>query len=210
LVSLYVIQGGSSRCKIGISKDPKGRIARLQIGSPTKLKLAATYTFADRETAVDVEHAVHEHLGLDWKHGEWFDVKPADVDHALVGLGLLEDPAEHEAAIARLAKRGEQDVKRVERQQAAVAERVTEANQVERGIPLDFEESYSEFTEGGTRTSYVSGGKGQMTVGWKRPDRTEPPARITIYKRDRSGGRRSWTVMVGSEEETFWRSKGFA
>jgi hypothetical protein len=74
---------------------------------------------------------------------------------------------------------------------------------------LAYGETRQTVSTDGTHTSFACGGKGRMTVGWKR-DRTPPPARVTLYKRDRSGARRAWTVIKDSDEESWWRSRGFA
>jgi hypothetical protein len=42
-------------------------------------------------------------------------------------------------------------------------------------------------------------------VGFGRRDRSEGPIRVTLRKGDRT-----WIVNEGSEDETYWRSRGFA
>ena len=68
---LYIIQSKQSGAiKIGISKNPKKRLAQLQTGSPFKLKLILII-----ENRADLEKRLHKELSCfrirNYK-GEWF------------------------------------------------------------------------------------------------------------------------------------------
>ena len=69
---VYFIQMGYSFIKIGVSRDPEGRLRNLQTGSAKPLKLIATLPFGDRNEAFIMEKFLHDkfaHLAL---AGEWF------------------------------------------------------------------------------------------------------------------------------------------
>lgn len=71
---LYVIHAaGSTRFKIGISRDPKHRLRNLQVGSPVPLAIISTTKVAS------VEDERHAHRVLaQWRgQGEWFDLGTA-------------------------------------------------------------------------------------------------------------------------------------
>jgi hypothetical protein len=83
---LYVIQDDHGRSKIGISTDPKGRLAQLQTGSPRPLSLAAIYApDCDSLGALRIEDAAKAMLANHRSGGgdEWFDVEPALVSAAI-------------------------------------------------------------------------------------------------------------------------------
>jgi hypothetical protein len=68
---LYVIHAtGSTRFKIGIARDPKGRLATLQVGSSVPLAIVST----TKVTSVDDEHHAHRVLAQWRRQGEWFDL----------------------------------------------------------------------------------------------------------------------------------------
>lgn len=60
----------SGRYKIGISKDPKRRIAKLNTGNPEQLVLVHAYLASD---GVDSERAAHVLFDDNRLKGEWFD-----------------------------------------------------------------------------------------------------------------------------------------
>lgn len=64
---VYFIQAGMS-VKIGWSRDPKKRLAALQTGHRTKLKLMGIVA-----GSMGVESALHEHYAHAHARGEWFN-----------------------------------------------------------------------------------------------------------------------------------------
>jgi Meiotically up-regulated gene 113 len=79
---LYVIHAvGSTRFKLGISRDPKRRLGALQCGSPLPLAIAST----TKVTSVDDERHAHQVLAQWRSQGEWFDLGSAS-DSFLQGI----------------------------------------------------------------------------------------------------------------------------
>lgn len=78
LCYVYVIgrESGADVCKIGITSNPKKRLASLQSGSPHKLSVAHLFAFADRDIARQVEAETHDIMGSGRMSGEWFEVNP--------------------------------------------------------------------------------------------------------------------------------------
>ena len=73
---VYLIKGGDGTYKIGIARDPKNRLQRLQTSASVKLELVATMpTQAMHRT----ESALHAQYADKRKHGEWFALTDADV-----------------------------------------------------------------------------------------------------------------------------------
>lgn len=70
LSSVYVIATDDGLCKIGVSRNPEGRLAQLQTGCPQKLHIAYVCILADR--AYEVEEFAHIALGKKAAGGEWF------------------------------------------------------------------------------------------------------------------------------------------
>lgn len=70
LSSVYVIATDDGLCKIGVSRNPEGRLAQLQTGCPQKLHIAYVCILADR--AYEVEEFAHIALGKKAMGGEWF------------------------------------------------------------------------------------------------------------------------------------------
>jgi Meiotically up-regulated gene 113 len=68
---LYVIHAaGSTRFKLGISRDPKRRLGDLQVGSSVPLVLVST----TKVTSLDDERHAHRVLAQWRSRGEWFDL----------------------------------------------------------------------------------------------------------------------------------------
>ncbi|MEU0119093.1 GIY-YIG nuclease family protein [Streptomyces bobili] len=76
---------GSSIVKIGYSKAPERRLWFLQVGSPAKLSLLATF-----DGGQDLEGALHRHFRACHVRGEWFDLgnDPVEAVRAAVALGV--------------------------------------------------------------------------------------------------------------------------
>jgi hypothetical protein len=72
---VYAIGCGESFVKFGKADDPRARMADLQIGNPTKLRLIAIK--ACQEAAYDTESQIHADLGGANVRGEWFRVDDA-------------------------------------------------------------------------------------------------------------------------------------
>jgi hypothetical protein len=105
---LYVIQGAAGFVKIGVTTDPRARLAALQTGSPYPLAFVAIA--ATPGPGFDIEEAAHALLDSQRAEGEWFRVNPRLAMEAIAvaarGLGqpLLDvslDRAEQILAIAR-------------------------------------------------------------------------------------------------------------
>lgn len=78
---LYVATQDGGPVKIGISKNPEGRVGRLDTSTPGgDVTLVDTIEIADGHSPNLVENHVHEMLDDDRVTGEWFDV---DVDLAV-------------------------------------------------------------------------------------------------------------------------------
>jgi hypothetical protein len=68
---VYFIGGREGPIKIGISCDPQGRCAAMQIGMPDEMVVLAT-TPGNRR----LEKAYHERFGFAHLRGEWFERHP--------------------------------------------------------------------------------------------------------------------------------------
>jgi hypothetical protein len=68
---IYAIKAPNNLIKIGRAKNPKERLASLQIGSPVKLELLACV-----KARWSLEGQLHKLLAAYRSHGEWF--KPHD------------------------------------------------------------------------------------------------------------------------------------
>lgn len=64
---VYFIQAGEGPVKIGWALDPKKRLAELQTGCPSELRLIGTWP-GDRE----LEKSAHQHFAEHRLRGEWF------------------------------------------------------------------------------------------------------------------------------------------
>lgn len=85
---IYIIQARERLVKIGVTTDPRARIASLQTGSPYPLTFAAIT--ATPGTGYDIEADAHLLLQRYQLEGEWFNVSPtvalAAVEAAARGL----------------------------------------------------------------------------------------------------------------------------
>jgi len=69
---IYLIQSlEDGYYKIGVSKHPKKRVAQLQTGNSSELKLIESY---QSEYAHKVERALQRRYSHMKKEGEWFDI----------------------------------------------------------------------------------------------------------------------------------------
>ncbi|MFE4577421.1 GIY-YIG nuclease family protein [Streptomyces chartreusis] len=83
---VYVIGSpGSRNVKIGRSTAPERRLWTIQVGSPVRLVLLATF-----EGGRVLEEALHCYFGAYRKHGEWFELgtDPVEEVRAAVALGV--------------------------------------------------------------------------------------------------------------------------
>lgn len=71
---VYVIQGAPGLVKIGVTTDPRTRLANLQTGSPYPLEFVAIA--ATPGDGYDIEATAHLALGLYQVSGEWFRISP--------------------------------------------------------------------------------------------------------------------------------------
>ncbi len=70
---VYFVEG-AGLVKIGWAKDPKKRLANLQIGSPVKLFLIG---MIETEKALPLEAALHKRFRRHRVYGEWFEFSHA-------------------------------------------------------------------------------------------------------------------------------------
>lgn len=105
---LYAIGiGTGGPVKIGISRDPKARLAQIQTSFPMRLVLIGT-----KASNVAAERAIHQLLGGARVSGEWFKRSP-EVEQFLATLtpavseppSLVDDPELLRAIIAAAAVR---------------------------------------------------------------------------------------------------------
>jgi len=68
---VYFIGAAEGPIKIGMSCDPKGRCANMQVGMPDDMRILAT-TPGNRR----LEKAYHERFGFAHLRGEWFERHP--------------------------------------------------------------------------------------------------------------------------------------
>lgn len=80
--SVYVIRSESGPIKIGISKQPKLRLADIVRGQPFSAELI--YSMNDDEVrATTIERIAHQLLSEACRRGEWFDITPEEAIEAL-------------------------------------------------------------------------------------------------------------------------------
>lgn len=70
MAHVYLIQSGIF-VKIGVTTSVARRLAGLETGNPSKLKVLAIYAF---ENARVVEKALHQKFALSHYRGEWFEL----------------------------------------------------------------------------------------------------------------------------------------
>jgi hypothetical protein len=71
---VYVVTGDHDLVKIGITTNPKARLASLRTGSPFPIDFA--YVATVEGPAIDIEQRAHASLARHRCQGEWFDVVP--------------------------------------------------------------------------------------------------------------------------------------
>jgi hypothetical protein len=67
----FILCKATGRVKCGVAHDPRARLANLQVGSPTPLKLIAEIDGGDAK-----EQLIHRRLERWHIHGEWFHYVP--------------------------------------------------------------------------------------------------------------------------------------
>lgn len=100
IMHVYFIRCGD-HLKIGYAKNPKQRLADLQVGSPLDLTLLGAVKCDD---APGVEFALHRAFAQYRVRGEWFECVPAveaTVDAILNGRSSLIDAITHSEESAR-------------------------------------------------------------------------------------------------------------
>lgn len=63
--------------KVGISSNPRARVASLQTACPFDLVLVREFRFPNREIALQFEDAFHTTQAKHRTRGEWFDLAPS-------------------------------------------------------------------------------------------------------------------------------------
>jgi hypothetical protein len=83
--SVYVIEViGGGWTKVGISENPRRRLADLQNSTPYRLRLVHYSGPVPRSIALEIEFLTHVELSLSYRRrGEWFECSPRE---ALIGL----------------------------------------------------------------------------------------------------------------------------
>src|SRR5947209_5572963 len=71
----FILCQATGRVKCGVASDPRARLAGLQVGSPTSLKL-----IAEIDGDGSKEKLIHRRLDRWHLHGEWFQYVPAVCD----------------------------------------------------------------------------------------------------------------------------------
>lgn len=69
---VYFIQSGNA-VKIGKAIDPERRVAELQTGSPSTLRILAKFICRSSKHALQMESVLHEYCKCWRLRGEWFD-----------------------------------------------------------------------------------------------------------------------------------------
>lgn len=111
---VYVVQGAPGFVKIGVTADPRARLANLQTGSPYHLEFVAIAATRG-DSGYDIEAAAHLALELHRASGEWFRISPrAAVEelaraaqrlgHPLLSVSVAQ--ADTILAVARAAPQG--------------------------------------------------------------------------------------------------------
>lgn len=71
---LYAIGNPNGPVKIGISDNPRGRLAQFQTSCPFPITLLHAEPCESRDIAYADERFLHRHLKENHLYGEWFDV----------------------------------------------------------------------------------------------------------------------------------------
>jgi len=74
---IYVIGTDDNYQKIGFTKDVNKRLATLQTGNPTKLKIHH-FEAVPQDRVRILERKLHKELNHIRLKGEWFDISPQD------------------------------------------------------------------------------------------------------------------------------------
>jgi hypothetical protein len=80
---VYLLQDEQAATKIGISGDPRGRVASLQTGHPEPLRLVKAIRCRTAADARAVERDLHSHFERHRMNGEWFDLSDRQVRRAI-------------------------------------------------------------------------------------------------------------------------------
>ncbi|MFW2380926.1 MAG: GIY-YIG nuclease family protein [Acidimicrobiales bacterium] len=80
---VYLLQDEQAATKIGISGDPRGRVASLQTGHPEPLRLVKAIGCRTTADARAVERDLHIHFERHRMNGEWFDLSDRQVRRAI-------------------------------------------------------------------------------------------------------------------------------
>ncbi|MBT8239654.1 MAG: GIY-YIG nuclease family protein [Acidimicrobiia bacterium] len=80
---VYLLQDGQAATKIGISGNPRERIASLETGHPEPLRLVKAIRFRNAAHARAVERDLHIHFERKRMNGEWFDLSDRQVRRAV-------------------------------------------------------------------------------------------------------------------------------
>ena len=90
---VYVVEDRKSKAvKIGIAKNPDGRLASLQVGNPRPLRIYQCYETISSDRARDIEILAHKALASRRLVGEWFDVCPDAACDTIVRVARNKTP----------------------------------------------------------------------------------------------------------------------
>lgn len=88
---VYVVRGDHNLTKIGVTTNPRARLAQLRTGSGFPIEFA--FIGAVSGSARDIETRAHAALNDHRVNGEWFDVSPDDATGAVL---IAAEDAGHE------------------------------------------------------------------------------------------------------------------
>ena len=90
---VYVVRGDHNLAKIGVTTNPRARLAQLRTGSAFPIDYA--FIGATPGSGYDIEQAAHSLLSHRRTNGEWFDVQPEVAISALMAAaGKLGQPVQ--------------------------------------------------------------------------------------------------------------------
>jgi hypothetical protein len=84
--------------KVGRSKNPRGRVDDMQVGSASRLSLLGTFECHSRFACIRLERTIHAALAPYWAHGEWHSWTPAVEEYVMSILNGQAIPIEDAAA----------------------------------------------------------------------------------------------------------------
>lgn len=96
---VYVIKRDDKVCKIGISRNPRGRRNGLQDSSPEKLELII-FSKPKSRTAIEIEQTALRMLDFMGRRGEWISCRSEFA--AMIVTGLANDDMTIEPFVARI------------------------------------------------------------------------------------------------------------